>query len=955
MSSDNAPSAVTYTSISSDSDGPSCGIPLINVEKLPEMDLYEDVSQQGQAPSLSPTYVPEPMELDEHVPPYDDETLPIAESPGHIGNSESMEKDSIDYLNEPGDHDEDPKEDPKEDHTDYPAEGGDGDNEPFDDDDDDDTNDEDEEPTEDEDDDEEEEEHLAPPTLLSPQTRIPFYQTHLRKARKTIRLEPPMSASMEAHIAKHAAAPIPPTSPAYDQTPIGHRTTMICMRDDIPEEDMPPLRRFVLTAPLPGCDVAESSTAAARPPRAANRAEDVGYVRALHASEHRMMTFIEEVNLRISYQAQRTIYESELHEVRQAYLSFEARNRALLARLETLESHISHMEWHSAEDPTVRQMMHIHVLEARAQIDTMEDTDSSCYRIMPVTRQGTNDAMTSKSIQAMIDQAIQRKSTHTQDDESQSSGGGLRRRVVGLSQWLERWNQYSTLAVVPLKIKGNDVAAYTQHIQELALMCTKFLTDETKKVDKYISGLPYNIHGNVMSARPKTLDDAIELANDLMDQKLRTYTERAYTVGPGEKKLILEIYLCAPSAITTTSGNVYPSVETARGVPFEREMLIFQGDGNNQREESRLDIISCTKAQRCCTCSMGALSVGTIRNERTGGTTPRTIQQRIIRPISSPWGAPNRYPLPRIDDLFDQLQGSSVYSKIDLQSGYHQLSVREEDISKTAFRMCYGHYEFQVMPFGLTNVSAVFMDLMNQNKEEHEGYLKLILELLKKEELYAKFSKCEFWFPKLYWWPNMKVDIATLVSKCLTCSKVKAEHQTPSGLLVQPEIPEWKWEKITMDFVTKLHRMANGYDTIWVIVDQLTKSAHFLPMRETDSMEKLMKLYMKEVAFGTRLDMSTAYHPQTDGQCERTIQTLEDMLRACVLDFRKGWDRHLPLVEFSYNNSYHTSIKAAPFEALYGRKCRSPVCWEEVGDAQLTGPAIIHETTEKIVQIKSRI
>ncbi|GJX74543.1 putative reverse transcriptase domain-containing protein [Tanacetum coccineum] len=236
---------------------------------------------------------------------------------------------------------------------------------------------------------------------------------------------------------------------------------------------------------------------------------------------------------------------------------------------------------------------------------------------------------------------------------------------------------------------------------------------------------------------------------------------------------------------------------------------------------------------------------------------------------------------------------------------------------------------------------------------------------------------------QLYWWPNMKADIATYVSKCLTCSKVKAEHQKPSGLLVQPEIPEWKWEKITMDFVTKLPKTTNGYDTIWVIVDRLTKSAHFLPMRENDPMEKLMKLYMKEVvtrhgvpvsiisdrdgrftslfwqalhkALGTRLDMSTTYHPETDGQSERTIQTLEDMLRACVLDFGKNWDRHLPLVEFSYNNSYHTSIKAAPFEALYGRKCRSPVCWAEVGDAQLTGPAIIHETTEKIVQIKSRI
>nr|GEV90260.1 putative reverse transcriptase domain-containing protein [Tanacetum cinerariifolium] len=109
----------------------------------------------------------------------------------------------------------------------------------------------------------------------------------------------------------------------------------------------------------------------------------------------------------------------------------------------------------------------------------------------------------------------------------------------------------------------------------------------------------------------------------------------------------------------------------------------------------------------------------------------------------------NRYPLPRIDDLFDQLQGSSVYSKIDLRSGYHQLRVRDEDVPKTAFRTRYGHYELQVMPFGLTNAPAVFMDLMNRDEKRHEEHLKVILELLKKEELYAKFSKCEFWIPKV--------------------------------------------------------------------------------------------------------------------------------------------------------------------------------------------------------------
>ncbi|GJX71583.1 putative reverse transcriptase domain-containing protein [Tanacetum coccineum] len=696
------------------------------------------------------------------------------------------------------------------------------------------------------------------------------------------------------------------------------------------------------------------------------------------------------------------------------------------------------------------------------------------------------------------------------------------------------------------------------------------------------------------------------------------------------------------------------------------ETLIVHGDGSNQGYEARLYIISYTKTQEYMLkgCPFVLANVNTketedklekkrledvpiirdfldVFHEDLPSLPPtRQLSEQLkelsdkgfIRPSSSPWRATvlfvkkkdrsfrmcidyrelnkltvkNRYPLPRIEDLFDQLHGSSVYSKIDLRSGYHQLRVQEEDIPKTAFKTRYGHYEFQVMPFGLTNAPAVFMDLMNwvcklyldkfiivfiddiliysKNKQEHEEHLKLILELLKKEELYAKFSKCEIWIPKvqflghvidsqgihvdpakiesikdwaslkspmeirqflafqllkqklcsalildltegskdfivycdasikglgvvlmqrekviayasrqlkiheknytthdlelravvfslklwrhylyrtkctmfmdhkslqhilnqkelnmrqrrwlellsdcdceiryhtgkvnaiadalsrkerepplrvralvmtigldlpkqildaqtearkpeniknedvrgmllenskdleklkteklepradgtlclngrswlpcygdlrtvimhkshklkysihhgsnkmyqdikkLYWWPNMKADIATYVSKCLTCAKVKAEHQRLSGLL--------------------------------------------------RSLQK---------ALGTNLDMSTAYHPQTDGQSERTIQTLDDMLRSCAIDFRKGWVNHLPLVEFSYNNSYHASIKAAPFEALYGQKCHSPVCWAEVGQVQLTGPELVQETTEKIIQIKQRM
>ncbi|KAJ9558183.1 hypothetical protein OSB04_012797 [Centaurea solstitialis] len=728
------------------------------------------------------------------------------------------------------------------------------------------------------------------------------------------------------------------------------------------------------------------------------------------------------------------------------------------------------------------------------------------------------------------------------------------------------------------------------------------------------------------------------------------------------------------------------------------------------------------------------------------------LDKGFIRPSTSPWGAPvlfmkkkdgtmrmcidyrelkkvtvkNKYPLPRIDDLFDQLQGAKFFSKIDLRSGYHQLKVREEDIPKTAFRTRYGHYEFLVMSFGLTNAPAAFMDLMNRvckpyldkfvivfiddiliyskTAEEHGEHLRKVLEMLKREQLYAKFSKCEFWLkevqflghivtqegikvdpakieaikdwespkspsevrsflglagyyrrfiehfsaiatpltaltkkdvkfewtstceyafnnlkgkltsapiltlpngtdgfvvycdasklglgcvlmqdgkviayasrklkvhelnypthdmelaavvfalkiwrhylygvkcqiytdhkslqyllnqkelnmrqrrwiellsdydceilyhpgkrnvvadalsrkggkvkpgivdsqigmvayrisivpdlkseikewqekaskeenlksermvgfldtlvtnteglkcfgnriwiPKLgdlrkkilieahkskysvhpgtnkmyhglrqsYWWPGMKKDIAYFVERCVTCLQVKIEHQRPYGKLQQLPIPEWTWEHVTMDFVTKLPRTPKGYDTIWVIVDRLSKSAHFLPMKETYSMERLARLYIAEIVrlhgtpvsivsdrdarftstfwqsfqreMGTRVNLSTAYHPQTDGQSERTIQTLEDMLRACVLDFGGSWEDHLPLIEFAYNNSYHSSIEAAPYEILYGRKCRTPLCWNEVGEKQLAGPEVVQITSDKINQVRERL
>lgn len=234
-----------------------------------------------------------------------------------------------------------------------------------------------------------------------------------------------------------------------------------------------------------------------------------------------------------------------------------------------------------------------------------------------------------------------------------------------------------------------------------------------------------------------------------------------------------------------------------------------------------------------------------------------------------------------------------------------------------------------------------------------------------------------------FWWNNMKREVAQFVAQCLTCQRIKVEHQRPGGLLQPLPIPEWKWEHITMDFVTSLPRTSRGNDSVWVIVDRLTKSAHFLAYKTGITLEQLAELYIQEIvrlhgipvsivsdrdsrfvshfwkslhqALGTNLSFSTTYHPQTDGQSERTIQILEDMLRACVNDMRGSWDHHMPLVEFAYNNSYQASIKMAPFEALYGRRCRSPVCWTDVGERKILGPELVQQTTEKVQMIREHL
>jgi hypothetical protein len=227
-----------------------------------------------------------------------------------------------------------------------------------------------------------------------------------------------------------------------------------------------------------------------------------------------------------------------------------------------------------------------------------------------------------------------------------------------------------------------------------------------------------------------------------------------------------------------------------------------------------------------------------------------------------------------------------------------------------------------------------------------------------------------------FWWHGMKREIAFYVARCDICQRVKAEHQRPAGLLQPLKVPMWKWEEVGMDFITGLPRSNRGHDSIWVIVDHLTKVVHFIPVKTTHNGRELADLYISRIvslhgvpktiisdrgtqftsrfwaklheALGTKLSFSTAYHPQTGGQTERVNQILEDMLRACVLSYGAKWEDFLPFTEFSYNNSYQASLQMAPFEALYGRKCRTPLNWSETGESQVFGPDIIKEAEEQV-------
>ncbi|GJU38413.1 putative reverse transcriptase domain-containing protein [Tanacetum coccineum] len=372
----------------------------------------------------------------------------------------------------------------------------------------------------------------------------------------------------------------------------------------------------------------------------------------------------------------------------------------------------------------------------------------------------------------------------------------------------------------------------------------------------------------------------------------------------------------------------------------------------------------------CFGCGDKGLSrhVSQSKNQQNEGAHGRAYVVMKIRSRIRMWSRADEKKLETFV-LSEISQGAVVSPKKDLRTGYHQLRVQKEDIQKTTrLETRYGSkdmcqlYEYPRRSYKVDPVK----NWKTQVTSENRSFLGLAGQYRRKV-IMMKLILLDITTSRV---DKMYYDLRRLV-----CGL-----QKPSDFFSNQKFLGNR--KDNNGLCHKVAKSSSGHDTICGM-DRLTKSAYFLPIREDYKTEKLAKIYTNEIvarhgvqvsiildrdgrftshlwqafqeALGTRLDMSTDYHPQTDAQSERTIQTLKDMLRACVMDFSGSWDTYLPLIEFSYNNIYHTSIKCAPFEALYGRKCRSPVIWTEVGESQLIGPEIVQETTEKIVQIKERL
>ncbi|GJT44340.1 putative reverse transcriptase domain-containing protein [Tanacetum coccineum] len=823
-----ADSAITYASVHSEARSWS----------IPSEDPYEEAARQllEQAPR-SPEYVPDPIELEDHVPVY----IPEHEHPEDLVPAED-EAPIEAYITEVASAPPPPPS-------------------------------------------------FLPSLIRPPRTRAAMAQ---------------MRAAAPSTYHPLLPSGTPPLLPIPLPTPSTSR------RADIPEADTPPRKRLLLTAPRPGCEVGESSAAAAARTHYGPYQVDVRsressefYSRHHDAQKDRAAVRAEIEVLR----RERLAYEQESMETRQALARSEAYSRALEARITVLETQARRHEWQrqDADDRATRHIMRIQALEAGARDDTLEDTrkwhqNEPQGQHTPPPNATTTTTVTEAQLQALIAeelllQWLKQKQTELGmattamvQDQGQHKlfANALTRNSLNANLWtlkalressdllngLRKSSLCLALTTIPeaahvmpwatlkkmmtdkycprgeikkietkmwnLKVKGTDAVAYNRRFQQLALMCARMFPEEVDKIEKYIGGLPDMILGSVKASKPKTMQEAIDFTTELMDEKTHAYAERNSDRKPyaGSKPLCSKCDYnhegpCPPRCNSRKKvGHLAKDCKSrpANANNNYRNNNRNNNNRNNNNNNQKGNAVGMQgSSEGVCGWKCGANPDNVVAGlhiklqvkfqiDLIPGAAPvaqapyrlapsemKELSEQLkelsdkgfIRPSSSPWGAPvlffknkdrsfqmcidyrelnkltvkNRYLLLRIDDLFDQLQESSVYSKIDLRSGYHQLRVQEEDIPKTAFRTRYGHYEFQVMPFGLTNAPAVFMDLMNRvckpyldkfvivfiddiliyskNKQEHEEHLKLILELLKKEELYAKFSKCEFWIPKV--------------------------------------------------------------------------------------------------------------------------------------------------------------------------------------------------------------